>query len=391
MPHRRGKTGQPSRPRRVMLATVWMEEHAHRRGIARYARQAGWVFDTSAPDQDDRLAAWKGDGIICQLHPKARRFLRLVRRIDVPKVEMADYVPEMDVPRVLPDYGTCGRMVADHFLGRAFRHFAYFGSTRTARSGRQGFVDRVTDAGRQAACFFWSDGKVRRAGYGPMDRRRWLADNLAALPKPLAVFAGDYDVAVEILDGCADRGLLVPEQVAVVCESNDDTMCELAPVPLSSVCHDYEEQAYEAAALLDRLMAGGESPARPRLIPPHRLTVRQSSDITAIDHVGVARAIMAIRRNLHDRRLSAAAVAQMAGMSRRGLDRAFHDHLGRSVAAEMARLRLEEALDLLRTTRRKVLDVAEACGYSDAKHMRRALARATGLTPMEFRRRHRTS
>lgn len=355
-----------------MLATVWMEEHAHRRGIARYARQAGWISDTSAPGQDNRLAAWKGDGIICQLYPKVRRFLRLVRRIRVPKVEMADYVPDMAVPRVLPDYAECGRMVADHFLGRAFRNFAYFGSTRTTRSGRQGLIDRVTGAGWQVATFFWSDRRGRRSGYGPMDRRRWLADNLVAMPKPLAVFTCDYDMAVEVLDSCGDRDLLVPEQVAVVCESNDDTMCDLAPVPLSSVCHDYEEQAYQAAALLDRLMAGKKPPARPVLIAPHRLTVRQSSDITAIDHVGVARAIMAIRRNLRDKRLSVPAVAQMAGMSRRGLDRAFHDHLGRSVAAEIARLRLEEASDLLRTTRLTALKVAEACGYSDAKHMHRA-------------------
>ena len=124
-PRKRGKVRKPFR---VMLATVWLEEHAHRRGIARYAREAEWIFDTSSPEQADRLAAWKGDGILCQLHPSARRFVRLIRGIGVPKVEMADYIPRMRVSRVLPDYCRCGRMLAEHFLERAFKHFAFFGS-----------------------------------------------------------------------------------------------------------------------------------------------------------------------------------------------------------------------------------------------------------------------
>jgi LacI family transcriptional regulator len=218
-----------------------------------------------------------------------------------------------------------------------------------------------------------------------MDRRRWLADGLARLEKPLAVFASDYDLAVDILDGAADRGLLVPEQVSLVCETNDDTMCELAPVPLSSLCHDYEEQAYRAAVLLDQLMDGRRPPSSPILIAPRALTVRRSSDITAIEHVGAARAVRVIRKYLHDRRLSVSGVARLAGLSRRGLDRAFHNHLGRSVAAEIAHLRLEEAMELLRTTRASALTIAEACGYSDAKHLRRAFRRELRLTPREFR------
>jgi len=63
-----------------------------------------------------------------------------------------------------------------------------------------------------------------------------------------------------------------------------------------------------------------------------------------------------------------------------------HAHLGRSVAAEIARLRIEEACELLGTTRLPVGTIAETCGYSDAKELRRALRRALGHTPWEYRR-----
>jgi transcriptional regulator GlxA family with amidase domain len=79
-------------------------------------------------------------------------------------------------------------------------------------------------------------------------------------------------------------------------------------------------------------------------------------------------------------------VARAAGLSRRGLDHAFHEHLGRSVAAEIGRLRIEEACDLLGTTRLPVQEIAVVCGYSDAKQLRRALHSHLGQTPREFRR-----
>ena len=44
--------------------------------------------------------------------------------------------------------------------------------------------------------------------------------------------------------------------VAVLGVDNDVTLCELADPPLSSIDQDLERIGYEAASLLDRLMAG---------------------------------------------------------------------------------------------------------------------------------------
>jgi LacI family transcriptional regulator len=48
----------------------------------------------------------------------------------------------------------------------------------------------------------------------------------------------------------------VPDEVAVIGIDNDPFLCELATPPLSSVDVGGERAGYEAAALLDRLMAG---------------------------------------------------------------------------------------------------------------------------------------
>jgi LacI family transcriptional regulator len=138
--------------------------------------------------------------------------------------------------------------------------------------------------------------------------------------------------------------------------------------------------------LLDGLMRGDAPAERVVRIPPRPLVVRQSSDATAVAHPGVARAVRFLRGNLHRKALWVPEVAAAVGMSRRGLDRAFRQYLGRSVAQEIRRLRLEEAVELLRTTDLPVGDVADACGYGDAKQFRRALRAITGQTPRDYRR-----
>jgi len=48
----------------------------------------------------------------------------------------------------------------------------------------------------------------------------------------------------------------VPDEVAVIGVDNDEFLCNLTDPPLTSVAPDTRRTGYEAAALLDRLMAG---------------------------------------------------------------------------------------------------------------------------------------
>jgi LacI family transcriptional regulator len=364
-----------------MLAFVW-HEHQHRWGIAHYAREAHWIFDTALPTQVERVRMWKGHGIICQLHPSFDEFVRSLRRVKLPKVELSDYVPSMKLPRVMPDYAGCGRMVAEHLLARSFRNFAVYRTEHPGVHWHDGFAAPLAAEGLEVTVLRWDPKSARRAGGRPLERRTWLAERLADLPKPVAVAAPSFDLGVEVIDSCERAKLLVPDQVAIV------ALGDLAPIPLTTISPGYEEQARCAAELLGRMMDGRSVRPETIRIPPRPLAVRQSSDITAVKDIDVARAVTFVRSNLQDKNLWVPEVVQATSMSRRWLERAFREHLGRSIAGEIRRLRLERAMELLATSDMTARAVADACGYRDAKQLRRVLDRATGMTPREYRRRH---
>ena len=82
--------------------------------------------------------------------------------------------------------------------------------------------------------------------------RRWLE----RLPKPVAILAANDIPARELADTCRRFGLRVPDDVALLGVDNDDLECGLTSPPLSSVATPARRIGYEAARLLDELMAG---------------------------------------------------------------------------------------------------------------------------------------
>jgi transcriptional regulator GlxA family with amidase domain len=74
-------------------------------------------------------------------------------------------------------------------------------------------------------------------------------------------------------------------------------------------------------------------------------------------------------------------LARMAGMSERTLTRAFRRATGISVHAYRERLRLERARDLMRNPTMTMDAIASACGYTDARQLRRIWAARRGASP----------
>ena len=113
--------------------------------------------------------------------------------------------------------------------------------------------------------------------------------------------------------------------------------------PISSVDTNLELVGYRGAALLDTLM-NSKSRASSRAVT-HRsagLIARKSSDLLAIKHPGVARALRFMMEHCHEG-IGVDDLAKAAAMSRRGLHQAFLEQLGRPPGHELQRLRLERA------------------------------------------------
>ena len=79
------------------------------------------------------------------------------------------------------------------------------------------------------------------------------------------------------------------------------------------------------------------------------------------------------------------ALARVAGASGRHLSRLFHEHVGMSIPEYRNRLRVAYAHELLRETRLDMERVAEQCGFSSTRQLRRAWERIHTTPPREAR------
>ena len=77
-------------------------------------------------------------------------------------------------------------------------------------------------------------------------------------------------------------------------------------------------------------------------------------------------------------------------ISRRNLELRFQPAVGRTLHAELQRVRLERAKRLLIETDLPVPAVAQAAGYSTACYFIQVFRRAHGTTPAKYRRQLRT-
>lgn len=376
---------QRSKRRRVLLALGWYSTDLHR-GVAAYARKAGWALNIDMERGTPIPRNWKGDGVICVLGMDPA-IDEAVLAWKLPTVSIGPFSTK-EIPQVMPDNETIGKLAGEHFLMRGFRNFAYY--VRSGGLGErlrmEGFRRRISENGHALTILQRPSGGRRPDASGESGDPSWLEEKLAALRKPVAVFAEYDDRAIEILDACENAGLSVPEEVAVLGVDNDELRCGFATTPLSSVDDDQAKQGYEAGRLLDSLMKGEPIAERKIFVQPRGIVTRKSTDILAIEHPNVAKALRLIWEH-YTESLTAEAVASEIPMSSRRLHDAFLKHVGRTMAEEITRRRLEHAQRLLEDPkRRKMEEVAERSGFTSADHMGKIFMRALGVSPSIYRR-----
>lgn len=83
--------------------------------------------------------------------------------------------------------------------------------------------------------------------------------------------------------------------------------------------------------------------------------------------------------------LSLSELAQLAGVSRRQIERLFLVHLDTSPARFYLELRLERARHLLLQTNLQIVEVSNACGFASASHFSRCYRKHHGLLPNQER------
>ena len=357
-------------------------------GVARYAKEHGWYLMVQ-----DRLGyqppVWRGDGMLVTLRTDAATadLVKRVRRNGMPVVDLTVNRPDIRIPRVTSDHAAIGRLAAEHFAARDFRHAAWFslGWTHVHTLRFDALAATCRRLGMDAPLKWTYTDMAPAAHLGNWRTfARTLGARLVSAPKPLAVLTYDEADAVRLLAVCQEQSISVPEEVAILSIGNDPILCENQSVTLSSIDQNLERGGYEAAALLDRLMDGKAPPRTPLLVPPAGIVARQSTDTRAVTYPTLRRALELIGENLA-RPYGADQLAAALGLPRFKVDRLFASGLGRSVGAELLRQRLARVKLLLKRPELTMASIARQTGFCHAAYLTNTFKRAFGITPRAWR------
>lgn len=388
----RAKLGEAYKPpmkkkqKNVLVALGWYD-HRLLQGIAAYATEHRWHLAAHSIIHEKVIPwGWEGDGVLAWL-AAGDDLAHFVSSVKKPTVDFSLRRPHLPFAHVVQDHARTGQLVAEHFLSRGLQNFCFYSDSENWSQVErgEGFTKTLEASGFECKWLRWREDSVTGSGQSLwMRRREWLLEHLKTSSKPMAVFAANGTLAVELQEVCEDAGISIPAEVAVV--GIDDYLLSVGAAnrSISGVDTNLEEQGYQGAALLDRMMNGAKMPAKPVRVSPLQVITRKSSDILAVNHDGVARGMRYIADHFAGM-ISVDDVARAAGMSRRGLHQAFCEHVGCTPGDKIRNVRLELAKRLLRDTEDKIESIAQQSGYPNINTFFIAFRKYEKATPAEFR------
>ncbi|WP_339728890.1 XylR family transcriptional regulator [uncultured Gimesia sp.] len=334
------------------------------------------------------LNSWHGDGIIARIENE--KIAEAVVNSGVPAVDVSAARLAPSLPWVETDDRAIATLAAQHLIERGFQHYAFCGDDRFnwSRWREDHFQSCIENAGY--VCHRYPQAKGRKKTIPWEQEQQRLSEWIRQLPKPVGVMAC-YDIkAQQLLDVCRTSSVSVPEEVAIIGVDNDEILCNLSEPPLSSVIPNTRLTGYEAAALLDRMIAGQTVSSEAHLIKPLGIATRQSTDIQAIDDKFISDAVCFIRQHACDG-INVQTVLKSVPLSRRVLESRFQKFIGRSPHEEIMRIRLDRVKQLLEETDLSLTAIAERTGFRHPEYLNVAFKKQTGTTPGTFRREQKRS
>ncbi|MCL6475478.1 MAG: LacI family transcriptional regulator [Firmicutes bacterium] len=222
---------------------------------------------------EELLRTRRVDGLIL-VEPQTQdeRMPRLLQE-GFPFVLIGRYEPTDAVYSVDNDNVGAGRMATEHLIRKGHERIAHISGPRgifVCEDRHAGYRCTLEEAGLKYSpdLVVWGDFSEEH-GYRAMSR-------LLSLPNPpTAVVAVDDLVAIGALRAAKERGVCIPQQLAII-GFNDSPFCQYVDPPLSSVAVDIRALAQMATDVLVKLVEGREVPQRRYIVPCH-LVERQTT------------------------------------------------------------------------------------------------------------------
>ncbi|MEM6885470.1 MAG: substrate-binding domain-containing protein, partial [Verrucomicrobiota bacterium] len=184
-----------------------------------------------------------------------------------------------------------GTLVAQHFLFKGHRHFAYFSHPRLPehldridrrnQNRYRGFHEKLQLAGIRQGAEYWNQGAEEKKTI------QWLQE----LPRPTAIFAFNDIFALQLIHLCQLAGLRVPEDIALIGVDDDPLRCRLSHPTLSSIHLNLQYAGFEAMRIAaEAVRSKNPSPVTPHTYLPAYVAERASSAGLASDDPALNRA-----------------------------------------------------------------------------------------------------
>lgn len=309
----------------------------------------------------------------------------------IPAVDVRGAYQNIGVPFIGVDNRPVTKLAFDHLWGCGLRNFAFCGTPRGDNPNQDLRCDLFVELAERAGCTCATHlGRSRRTRSGDWEQEQQeIARWIRALPKPVGIMTCHDDRGHQVLEACTRAEVSVPDEVAVIGVDNDPFLCNLCSPPLTSIDVNAAMIGYEAAALLASIMKGGKPPREPVFMgPPRGVAPRQSTDMLAIEDEEVASAVRFVRENAV-KGITVEEVLKRAVRSPSTLERRIKRLLGRTIKAEITRVKLSRARLLLCETELPVAKIAGRCGFSEPRYFCEVFRNHEGMTATAYRRKFR--
>ncbi|GAB4029899.1 LacI family DNA-binding transcriptional regulator [Spirosoma gilvum] len=223
------------------------------------------------------LLASRVDGLIVSHTKETRNFdhFRIFQRKGIPVVFFNRVCEDMDVSKVTVDDYNGAFQAVDHLIKTGRRRIAHLAGPDTltnSRSRLNGYRDALTQNGLSI------DPELIISYDLNLDKANIYVNHLLNLPNPPdALFTINDPTALEALNVAKNRGIRVPDELAIVGFS-DDPISALIEPGLTTIAQPVDELGKQAARLLiKQLQADEERPISESVVLPTRLIIRGST------------------------------------------------------------------------------------------------------------------
>lgn len=182
----------------------------------------------------------------------------------------------------------------------------------------------------------------------------------------------------------------VPDDLAILCNSDSPLLTENAPVPTSYIAGEPRQVGTLLAETLERMIDGEEVPEKTIWLEPHSIVIRESTATLVFPNAKFKTAVDFLHKNA-SAAISVVDAAEAAGISASMLNRLFQKYLHTGAYDYLAALRMNEIRRLLAETDLPLAAIAARTGYSGKVALSTAFRNSCGVSPGQYRRQNRRS